>query len=224
MNTAEHVQRAVEDCLSGQGLSPKAASKIVTEYLPFLTVWELAPSGKDQLETAEAVVAFAFGFGPARKGVPHPPEQYHPLLHHAGKTNEALANVIVPFAQKGLAVFAQWEVAEALKAHGILVPDRRGARPERTYLGTSGVVEQFMHNGLDQLRSVVLVAHRHHAFRCLETTRALFGSRGNTIDVLVPELPDVYDPDSVQPWTRSMENYVAYEVESRFRNRSRGKM
>jgi hypothetical protein len=225
MTSLERASRAIEEHLSSVGFDRESINRIVLEDLPFLTIWELEPHSPREISAAAAVVAFAFGFGPARQGVPHPPGQYHPLLYEPGRTNEALADFIVPFARRNVPVFAQWEVADALNGRGVIVPETRVARPDKTYLGTSGVVEQFVDSGLHEFRSIVLVAHRHHAFRCREITSTIFRKRAISTAILVPDrLPDVYDVDSVQPWTRSLTAWVSYEVATRFHSRLQGNM
>ncbi len=225
MTNLDRASRAIEDHLSSLGLDKDSINRIVLEDLRFLTVWELQPDSPQEILAADAVVALAFGFGPAKPGVLYPPGQYHPLLYKPGKTNEALADIVVPFAQRNVPVFAQWEVADALNDRGVTVPDQQVARPGKTYLGTSGVVEQFLNNGLNRFRSVVLVAHRRHVFRCREIATTLFQKRGASAVFLIPEhLPDVYDADSVQPWTRSLRALVSREVAVRFHNRFRCNM
>ena len=183
--SADRARRAIESRLNGLGFSQAAINRIAEEDLPFLTTWDLQSSSRRVLARADAVISFAFGFGPARKGVQHPTGQYHPLLYEPGRTNEALADVIVPFAAKGLRVFAQWEIAEALRARGIHVPNRCVARPDKKYLGTGGVVEQFLSHGLGRCRAAILVAHRHHAFRCQQITAKVLSAK--KVRVLVGE-------------------------------------
>ncbi|MGA1870218.1 MAG: hypothetical protein ACMUJM_16900 [bacterium] len=224
VNCLAKAQRAIEDYLSIQGLDRDSINRIILEDLPFLTIWQLKPDTPEKIDKAEAVIAFAFGFGPAKAGVSYPPEQYHPLLYKPGKTNEALATTIVPFAQKGLEIFAQWEVAEALKPHGITIPHAQVACPGKEYLGTRGIIEQFLHNGLSQFGSVLLVAHRHHMYRCREITKTVFQKRNQPISIVIPDTPDMYDPDSIQWWTRSLKDWVTYEVGNRFNNRYQGNL
>lgn len=225
MNSLDRAVQALEEHLRGLGFDKDSIDRIICQDLPFLTTWELAPNPPQELENADAVITFALGFGPVKEQVQHPPGQYHPQLFDPGKSNEALAEVIVPFAQKGLSIFAQWEVAEALNARGIAVPDHQIARPDRRYLGTSGVVEQFLANGLANFASVMLVAHPHHAFRCRETTKIVFQKNGKAISLLIADTRSVpYDPKSVQPWTRSLKAWVEYEVGNRFNNRFQGNM
>jgi len=225
MNSLDRAVQALEEHLRGLSFDKAAIDRIICQDLPFLTTWELTPNPLQELENADAVMTFAFGFGPAKEQVQHPPGQYHPQLFDPGKSNEGLAEVIVPFAQKGLPIFAQWEVAEALNARGIAVPDHQVARPDRRYLGTSGVVEQFLVNGLANSTSVLLVAHPHHVFRCREITNMVFQKNGKAISILIADTCLVpYDPKSVQPWTRSLKAWVEYEVGNRFNNRFQGNM
>lgn len=225
MASIDSMKAAVREYLSGLGLDDKSIGRIVEEDLPYLTEWVLEPSAPADLEQAKAIIAFAFGFGPAKNGVTDPPDQYHPLLYEPGASNEALADLILPFARKGLAVFAQWEIAEALGLRGVDLPRQQVARPGKTYLGTAGVVRQFLEGGLGQFDSLIVVAHCHHAYRCIQVTRATLKKGGQIIPLLIPPgLPAVYDSGSVQPWTRSLGNWVSYEVGNRFSNRYRGDM
>lgn len=224
MSSKERAIRAIKDHLTGLGFDKESINRIILEDLLYLMVWQPQPDPPEQLAEAEAVIAFSFGFGPARRNVPCPPDQYHPLLYEPGKTNESLADFIVPFAQRGISVFAQWEIAEALRDRELPVSDSQVARPGKKYLGTQGVVEQFLAAGVDRFKSVLLVAHRHHAFRCRETTKTVFQKNKKGIAILVPDTPAVYDSRSVQPWTRSLKEWVAYEVGNQFNNRFRGNM
>lgn len=211
--------------LQGLGFDAASIKRIAEEDLCFLATWVVESDSQEELNAAEAVIAFAFGFGSKKEGVQFAPDRYDPKLYKPGKSNEGLAEVIVPFANRGMPVFAQWEVAEALKLQGILVPDRQIARPGKEYLGTSGVLKQFLANGLADFRSVILVAHPHHMFRCRETAKTIFRKEGVEIKVLIADTRSVpYDPESMQLWTRSLKDWVEYEVRVRFNCRHSGKM
>jgi hypothetical protein len=222
MDAIEKAKSALRESLLALGFDTNSMNRILDEDLPFLIVWEIPADPPTRIENAEAIVAFSFGFGPAKQGVENAPEQYHPNLHWPGKANEALADTILTLNSKNVPIFAQWEVAEALKARGCSVPDHHVAKPQEEYLGTTGVVEQFFDNGLYRFRTLLLVAHRRHAYRCRETLKKTFQKKSRTITILVPELPDVYDTRSLQPWTQSLNALVRDEVGKRFHNRFKG--
>ena len=223
MTTKTDIVNLLERYLKSQLLSDDAIRRIVNEDLEYLLNWELQPSSEDDLSQAQAVIAFSFGYGPEKPGVSNAKEHpYHPLLHKPGKSNIAMTHVIEPFLKAGKAVFAQWEVAEALsEVCGIRIKDDYIARPDKQYLGTSGVVRKFLDKGLksDDYKKIIVVAHRHHTYRCLKITEKVFLDENLQKQLLVANNPDVYDPDSLQDWTKSLENWVAYEVGNRFRNR-----
>jgi hypothetical protein len=215
------------DHLANQHLTEPAVRRIVREDLEYLTNWVLEPDSAEELASLKCVIAFSFGFGPARSDAAnarnHP---YDPMLHRPGAANEALADLIKSLGVPAEDIFAQWEIAEALhERHGIAVPDSHIARPSKAYLGTSGVVKQFLDHGLrsPEYERIAVVAHRHHTYRCLRITeKALFDATPSVLPprrLLIPDNPAVYDPDSLQNWTTSLEKWVAYEVGARFNNR-----
>jgi hypothetical protein len=233
----ESANRELQKYLENQGLDKGSIDRILEEDLPFLSEWQIKASDREELSRRlrsghAAVLAFAFGFGPARQGVPYPPEQYHPMLCLPGKSNEGLAKVISQLVGSVgnneiiSRVFAQWEVAEALKENNqIIVPDTQIARPRGEYLGTRGVVEQLLDRGLRDFPSIIIVAHPHHLYRCRKTTEAVLRKRHLQIDVFSADTSSVsYDPQSVQPWTRSPGDWVRYEVGNRFKTRYQGNM
>ncbi len=225
MASLDEAHRAIKEHLTAIGFGEDAINRLLLDDLPYLTTWVLDPDSTQELAEAQAVIAFAFGFGPSKPHVPFPPSQYHPCLHHPGKTNDAIADFILPFTKRGLSIFAQWEIAESLAERDVVVPGHQVARPGTKYLGTSGVVKQFLNNGLAEFQSVMLVAHRHHMFRCREITKRVFQQEGRNISIVIPpDTPDVYDTASVQWWTRSLKDWVTYEVGNRFHNRFQGNM
>ncbi|MFQ5875448.1 MAG: hypothetical protein ACE5JL_16860, partial [Dehalococcoidia bacterium] len=142
-----------------------------------------------------------------------------------GGTNQALASVIENVLRRHrVRVFAQWEIADALRAKGMAEDFR--AVPQEGYLSTQGVWDQFRKE-FDRLgmgiRKSILVAHPEHMFRC----QWLIGM--DNIGVLIPNEAfgpcggwsefgcDVYgyDPKSVQPWTTSRGEFVGHEIAAR---------
>ncbi|MEZ5044082.1 MAG: hypothetical protein R2828_29585 [Saprospiraceae bacterium] len=224
MNNLEKARSLLKKHLLSYGFDPNSIRRIVEEDLAFLTTWELPPDPPEKISKAEAIISFSFGYGPAKTEAENTSDQYDPLRYFFGKTNEALAETILKYSDGSRPVFAQWEIAEALKERGEVLPAQQVAKPGETYLGTSSVVKQFIDNGLDQFKSVLLIAHKHHAFRCREITRNILKEMGVQLEITIPILPGVYDSTSVQPWTRSLKDWVEYEVGNRFQNRYRGIM
>ena len=214
--------------LEEEGLSKESIERISNEDLPFLLNWNLQEANKEAIESVNAIIAFSFGYGPQRKDVEfgnqHP---YHPKLHKPGETNISIAKKVRDFNLPVKAIFAQWEVAEALKdSHGIIIPDTNVARPDKQYLGTSGVIQKFLENGLssDDYTHVAIVAHRHHTYRCWKITEKTFRVQQVQKSLVIPENPTNYDSESLQPWTRSLNDWIDYEVGNRFHNRYEGNL
>lgn len=119
-------------------------------------------------------------------------------------------------------VLAQSEVALALAEFGVSVAF--SAEPQRgEYATTRRVLEQFVEQSPPppaDSRPVAIVAHPHHAWRCL----ALATMAGYAASVPDPHVPGAglewecfgcdeqgYDPESVQIHTQSFEAFYAYE-------------
>ncbi len=135
-----------------------------------------------------------------------------------GPVNEALAVVAVRLqAATGARIWAQWEVAEAIGGRvpsDRLVPiyPARAADAEPRYLGTGGVVDAILAREPAGLGTVAVVALRDHAWRCVRICRR----RG--LDAGMPEgwpMPESYDPDSGQPWTRDRLTYLLHDLHCR---------
>jgi len=112
----------------------------------------------------------------------------------AGPTNEALATSVETWlAEHPTPVFAQWEVAEILRANG--VPDVVSIEPQVAADGTVGVV-----------------GFADHLVRCVMTAE-----RSGMTAVVVEglELPTEYDPESGQEWTRDRASYLTVDLSSR---------
>jgi hypothetical protein len=117
----------------------------------------------------------------------------------------------------GARVWAQWEVAEAI---GGRLPNTveaiypgKDAHAEPRFLSTGGVVEAVLaRNAGADLGTVAVVAVRDHAWRCVRICRR----HGLTAGVPAGwALPDIYDPDSGQPWTRDRIAYLLHDLHCR---------
>jgi len=214
--------------LEENGFPEHAIRRVLDEDFQYLTEWRPHTHSLGVFRSGQAIVSFAFGFGPLKNGVGTPPDpkQYHPDFNLPGKSNEGLARQIhYLYSRYGvvLPTYTQWEIGEALKEHAIFLPPERIARPGQGYLGTSGVVDQWLENGLGDASEIILVAQPYHVFRCKKTLEKVFADKGKPIEVLVADTSTVpFDKDSVQPWTRSLTDWVNYEVGNRFSNRFRG--
>ena len=66
------------------------------------------------------------------------------------------------------------------------------------------------------LGRVAIIAHRDHAWRCVEVSRAA-GLDAGIAECL--DLPGAYDPQSGQDWTRSREAYLLHDLMARLMGR-----
>ncbi len=161
------------------------------------------------LEQFDAIVVFSFGNRVAADGTVS-----------AGPTNRDLAIATAALLeQRAVTVYAQWEVAEHLAADGVddlvsIEPDI-GADGSVVYLSTAGVFEKAARLASESGRPfehVGVVGFADHAVRCVLTVRA------SGVDAAVPieaELPDTYDPESGQAWTRSRPVYLPTDLVGR---------
>jgi hypothetical protein len=161
------------------------------------------------LEKVRTIIGFTFGNRMLPNGNREP-----------GPVNATLADLVVRLHEAtGARVWAQWEVAETV---GGRVPDGmveaiypgRDAQGEPRYLSTGAVVEAIRarSGGVAALGTVAVVAVRDHAWRCARICRRHGLSAG------VPEgwaLPDDYDKNSGQPWTRERMAYLLHDLHCR---------
>lgn len=163
----------------------------------------------------KTIVAYSFGNRVQPSASPK-------TLPEPGPVNEELAEAVYRLYQKSHArIFAQWEIArflqtrhhlsEAIAIEPVTAPDGT-----ITYLSTDGVAEaviKHMGGNPSALGTVGVVAHRDHAKRCVQTSRA----RG--MDAYVAQelvLPVTYDPQSGQPWTRRRDLYLLHDMAAQF--------
>ena len=182
------------------------AAALAQTLLAIALTWQ-APAVP--VEEVGTIVAFTFGNRMAASGNRAP-----------GPVNEALADLAVRLHEAtGARVWAQWEVAEAIggrlggDALEAVYPGR-DANAEPRFLSTGGVVEAVVRRGGGSaaLGTVAVVAVRDHAWRCVELCRR------HGLQAGVPEgwaLPELYDPDSGQPWTRARLAYLLHDLHCR---------
>jgi hypothetical protein len=139
-------------------------------------------------------------------------------LEFPGPINELLADAIFALLQiKPVTVFAQWEIAHYLTLkHGlhdvVSIEPSVGRAGDLIYLSTEGVARAVIGAaGGDALSlgTVAIVAHRDHAKRCVQISRAV-GMNAYVAEEVA--LPVVYDPLSGQTWTRRRQIYLLHDM------------
>lgn len=196
------IQAYLRDQLQEDGI----AQELATAFHDCLLDWT-APSSA--LTGTRAILAYSFGYRRLPNGNIVP-----------GPMNAELAELVVALhAKLGCRVFAQWEIAEAI---GLRIPSGmlHAVYPEINpkdatvkYLSTVGVTQKVVEAVGDpkSLGKVLIVAWRDHAPRCVRIARR-FG-----FDAFVPQepLPQNYDAQSGQAWTRNRHAYLVHDGLSR---------
>ena len=180
-----------------------AAAQFARFVLDDVLTWRSPGMDPQRFKT---ILAFTFGNRMAPNGNRSP-----------GPVNEDIARVAALVQRRcGAVVYAQWEVAEALApilpgAPVVPIHPDRDARAEPVYLGTLAVIRRVLAQGRSAaaLGTVGIVAFRDHLRRCVRTARML------GLDAHCPAgvaMPEVYDPQSGQPWCRSRLAYLLHDV------------
>jgi hypothetical protein len=197
----QEVQLYLEEQLGDADLARQLAEVVQEQVL----TWT-APS--TDLVNVGAIVACSFGYRRLDNGNIIP-----------GPMNERLAEVVVElYNEVQCHVYAQWEIAESIekvplrKLHSIY-PDINPKDATIGYLSTRGVMLKVRElvQGAESLGKVLIVAYRDHAPRCVRIARKL------GFDAFVPprELPNEYDSESGQAWTRNRRAYIVHDILSR---------
>jgi hypothetical protein len=203
---SDNVIQAIQDYLHGQLGDAPLAQTLGTAVHDCLLDWT-APA--TELTGIGAIMAFSFGYRRLPNGNIVP-----------GPMNDKLADVVVGlYGKLQCKVYAQWEIAEAI---GIRVPSAvlHAVNPEINpkdatvkYLSTFGVAQKVLKcvGSAKSLGKVLVVAWRDHAPRCVRIARKL------GFDAFVPPepLPNDYDPESGQAWTRNRHAYLVHDGLSR---------
>lgn len=165
------------------------------------------------VEQIDFVVAYGFGNrAPAGGGDPAK------VLYQPGPVNEELADTVARIReQRTVPVYAQWEIARFLESKYRMtqvtsIEPVIAADGTITYLSTDGVAAQ-VQAARKQLPGGIgtagVVGFRDHVKRCVQTTR----DRGITAyAVQGVDLPQTYDPQSGQPWTRRRDLYLVHDM------------
>ncbi len=215
---------SVLEQMVGAGISPQDAFAVINEiYLNQLGELLAMPATQEELRSVDALLAFAFGFGPAKEGVIVParePPQYHPHFYHPGESNKGLAKVIFDhinaFGNKP--VYAQWEIVNVLLSdpYWLAVNGEHTTMPYSEYLSSVGALEQAFNNGLGNYHRIGVVAFDLHARRCVMRLEDELKERGLNADICVLDTTCVAcDPKSVQIWTQNRLAYLLHDIVSR---------
>ncbi|NIB42168.1 hypothetical protein HBA55_21355 [Pseudomaricurvus alkylphenolicus] len=194
----ERIQRQLND---------EEASNVLTDFV-FNDVMQWR-ADTINVQKADSIIAFAFGNRISENGNRLP-----------GTMNEALAKLTIEtFRRTAAPVYAQWEIAEIIgdqiPAH-LLTPiyPKITETGDVIYLSTRGVAEDIARiaGSTDKLGKAIVISFSEHSLRSIRTAREV------GIDAYAPEavmLPNTYDEQSGQPWTRTKRNYVLHELRSR---------
>ena len=185
-------------------LAPRVLDAILTWTPPTVPAREI-----------DHIVAYAFGNRPRTGPRPAPDARLVDRLELPGPVNEQLADAVVDLRRlKPVRVFAQWEIAEVLqRKHGlddvVSIEPSLGDAGEVIYLSTDGVARAAVEAAATDLGTVAVVAHRDHAKRCVQISRAAGMAAFVAAEV---DLPKTYDALSGQPWTRARQVYLLHDM------------
>jgi len=186
--------------INDQKLAEKLTKKIIKD-----TLYWTPPT--ISIEKGDYIVAFSFGNRLDKNGNSIP-----------GPMNEQIADLVVKIYNKiKKPVYAQWEVAQSV---GKRVPLKMitALYPKITkdgkiiYLSTSGVAKEFIKIVKKEAisnKTIIALGFREHEPRIYMTCKSL------EINAYAPKgysLPDQYDKESGQPWTRSKYNFMIYDM------------
>lgn len=154
----------------------------------------------------DSILAFAFGNRILDDGTVLP----GPVNHELARVTKVLrGDVEVP-------IIAQWEIADILIAHGVknvvsITPDEDN-EGNIVYLSTDGVARKAIRMAAElkfDVGRVAVVGHRDHVERC-RLTAAKAGIQVMTLPEEI--MPNLYDSESGQEWTRSREVYLKVDA------------
>ena len=159
------------------------------------------------LSLADAVFGFAFGYRMKAwsKGV-DPRDENEVRAHRLPGANNA---VLAEQARKlqleyGHALYLQFEIADAIGSSA-----KVKYQSSRKDQGTAQVTDEFIAHAKEPIRTVVVVAHRHHFERC----RIILEKKG--ITGLPPhDQYSGYDPLEAQPRVMSPEEFIVNDFAS----------
>ena len=203
------IKTAVEKYLADELDDSIVAKKLAAILVENILAWKTPTLATEQITT---IIAYAFGNRILPNGNRLP-----------GPMNEALADLAVQLhKQTNAPVYAQWEIAEAIgdriaAEKLIVINPLLDAQANIVYLSTAGVASAIIkNNGNPQkLGKVAVIAFNDHLYRCIQI------SRNAGMDAYAPEdyaMPNNYDSQSGQPWTRNRLAYLVTDIKARITN------
>jgi len=211
----EELIRTLQHYLAGQLNDSELAQHYTKLLADVALLWK-----EDQPAEVKTdlIIAFAFGQRRDQNGNAFPDPVVSPRLKRL--LHETAASLK---CDRG---YVQWEIAEA---DGPPIADRmKIVRPNldpndatANYLSTQDVcVAVVKEIAVPKDLTACVLAHRHHAWRCVQTVRSF----GFAAWAPYEKLPDAYDVASAQPWCRSAERYLIHDLSSRLRWYQRKKL
>lgn len=209
MMSENELRAALVQHLRKQELDNSVSNFLADVLLDNCLSWKTAPFNKTQ--EIDGIVAFAFGNRVDDQGNRSP-----------GPINEQLAETVVRYysifrANNKCKVWAQWEIAlkiseDAIPPNDLIVinPIHDLTTGRTKYLSTKGVLEQVAQQ-LPEGKTVFVIAHRDHLWRCVNFTEK-FRYRVVTAQ---DDMPSAYDTDSGQLWTTSRDRYILSDIITR---------
>jgi hypothetical protein len=203
MNDNE-LRAAIVQWLTAQGLDD--VSEFLADVLfKYCLSWAVPSANTSEID---GIVAFAFG------------NRVDDLANRSpGPINKLLADKLVHYYSRcPRKVWAQWEIARLVDARipstdlTIIYPIHDRATDSVEFLSTKGVLKQ-VEKQLPKGKTVLVIAHRDHLWRCVHFTEQ-FGYR---VVAAQDDMPSDYDPESGQLWTTSRDRYVLNDIISRLR-------
>lgn len=211
--TQQQLTDAISHRLEVQLNDPRLAAELTTFLMQQVLTWK---AEMRDVKQADSIIAYSFGNRIDDKGNKLP-----------GPMNEQIADLVVEiYKQNPKPVYAQWEVAQAIgdridpNSLFSIYPkiDETG---EVIYLNTLEVAKEAakLAKGANHLGTTIVVAFYDHSLRAVNLSREV------GIDAYSPKgmrLPQQYDLDSGQPWTRSREAFTLYEIKTRAAYEAKG--
>ncbi len=207
--TRDSLLKDISSYLQQQNYDSEISNKLAKAIIKDTLYW--SPQRKD-VKNADYIIGFSFGNRIDKAGNRHP-----------GPMNEQIADLIVKlYKQNPLHVYAQWEIAQCIgdripKDKVTAIFPKISKTGDVIYLSTIDVAEEIIKDigrGKVDSKTFIVAAFREHAPRCIMVCQK-YGLKNSFIPHNF-ELPDKYDPESGQPWTRDKFKYMIYDMACRF--------
>lgn len=203
------IQSALADYFNKELNDVQVSQELATILMHQLLSWKIPTIDSSQIST---IIAYSFGNRILANGNRSP-----------GPTNEALADQVVQLHLETKApIYAQWEIIEAIgnrisPEHMTAINPTLDAQGNVVYLSTIGVTNEILKlvSNPERLGTAAIIAFNDHLPRCITIAHNL------GIDAYAPQgyiMPNVYDQNSGQPWTRDRLTYLLTDINARIQN------